>query len=154
MSENCIFNRVLQIGIVVRDLKASIQKYEALGIGPWQVHTLDSSNVRNMTIRKESRDYSMKVAFSKIGNLNWELIEPLDNESIYAEFLKEHGEGIHHVAFDVEDFHETLDYFQEKGVGVLQGGISEPDFGFAYLDTGDALGCIAEIYDNPRKKIP
>jgi len=57
----------------------------------------------------------MRVAFAKIGDVEWELIQPLDDKSIYAEFLEKHGEGLHHVAFDVENFHETLTFCRAEG---------------------------------------
>ncbi len=152
MAEKKIFKDVLQVGIVVKDLDAAIKKYEEFGIGPWERLTLDASNTREMTVRNELRDYAMKLAFTYIGSLHWELIEPLDDRSIYSEFLKKHGEGIHHVAFDVEDYQETLTFCRGKGIDMLQGGVAAGDFGFAYLDTEGALGCVAEIYNRPAKK--
>lgn len=149
MAGKRILKRMLQVGIVVRDLEKSIRNYESFGIGPWKVLSLDASNMRNMTVHNEYKDFAMRVAFAKIGEIQWELIEPADDESIYNEFLEEHGEGLHHVALDVDNFHDTITFFQSKGIGVLQAGDAE-DLGFAYLDTGKALGCITEIYN--RKK--
>ena len=88
----------------------------------------------------------MRIGFAKIGELQWELIEPLDNESIYSEFLQECGEGLHHIAFDVENYDDTIGACKDKGIGVLQGG-TVGKTGFAYLDTQKALGCITEIYN-------
>ena len=43
-----------------------------------------------------------------VGRVMWELIEPLDEEGIYARFLAEKGEGVHHVAVATSDFGETF----------------------------------------------
>ncbi|MFC1825323.1 VOC family protein [Thermodesulfobacteriota bacterium] len=152
MEEKKIFKRMLQVGLVVKDLDATIKNYEAYGIGPWEVHTLDAKSIRDMTVHGERRDFAMRVAFAKIGEVEWELIQPLDDQSVYSEFLEKHGDGLHHVAMDVEDFDETLSFCQGRGAGVIQGGKAGKDFGFAYLDTAKDLACITEIYNTPKKK--
>lgn len=144
-----VFKKVLQVGVVVRDLDRAMKQYERLGIGPWQAFTLDPSNMRELKVRHQRVDFSMRVAFARIGDFQWELIQPLDERSIYSEFLKEHGEGLHHVAFHVDDFGRTVEFFRENGVGLLQSG-QAPGLGFAYLDTTEKLSFIAEIYDMPK----
>jgi 4-hydroxyphenylpyruvate dioxygenase-like putative hemolysin len=62
----------------------------------------------------------MKLSLCDIGNVQWELIKPLDDKSIYYEFLKEHSFGLHHVAFAVNDYDETVNYFRQNGIGTLQ----------------------------------
>ncbi len=49
-----------------------------------------------------------------VGRVMWELIEPLDEEGIYARFLAEKGEGIHHVAVATPDFDETFARAERK----------------------------------------
>ncbi len=142
------FRKVLQVGVVVRDLDRSVRQYEGLGIGPWEVFTLGPSNMRDLRVRGQRVDFSMRVAFAKIGDFQWELIQPLDERSIYFEFLREHGEGLHHVAFHVDDFGRAVEFFRDKGVGVLQSG-EAPGLGFAYLDTKERLSFVAEIYNLP-----
>ncbi len=151
MKEKKIFKRVLQVCVVVKNLEKAVKKYEEFGFGPWQMHTLGPSNISDMTVRNKRTDYEMRVALTKIGDVEWELVEPLDEKSIYADFLKKQGEGLHHVAFDVDNFDDTLAFCQDKGIGVLQGGIAYGT-GFAYLDTEDSLSCIAEIYNPPDKQ--
>lgn len=145
-----VFKKVLQVGVVVRDLDRAMRHYEKLGIGPWQVFTLDPSNMRELKVRDERVDFSMRVAFAKVGDFQWELIQPLDERSIYSEFLGKRGEGLHHVAFHVDDFDRTVEFFRENGVGVLQSG-EAPGLGFAYLDTTEKLSFIAEIYNLPKR---
>ena len=77
--------------------------------------------------------------------VQWELIEPLDEGSIYARFLAEKGAGVHHVGVAVPDFHGTVAAQAERENGVLLGG----DFrgiSFAYLATERDIGVITEIF--------
>jgi catechol 2,3-dioxygenase-like lactoylglutathione lyase family enzyme len=56
------------------------------------------------------------------------------------------GGGLHHIAFEVDDFDATLARFRNKKIGVLQGGNWNGRFEYAYLDTEAGLSTIAEIY--------
>jgi methylmalonyl-CoA/ethylmalonyl-CoA epimerase len=149
MAEKPIFTGVLQIAVVVKDLDESMKKYwEEYGIGPWTIYTFDPSTVSDMIIRNERMDYAMRLALTDIDGVQWELIEPLDEKSIYAEFLKEHGEGLHHVAFGVDNYDEAMAAFKGKGIGVLQAGTWH-GLTYTYLESEDTLSMIAEIYDMP-----
>jgi methylmalonyl-CoA/ethylmalonyl-CoA epimerase len=72
----------------------------------------------------------------------WELIEPLDEEGIYARFLAEKGEGVHHVA--TPDFEETVARAERKDGVMLSCRHSGIDI--AYLDTLRDLGVTIEIF--------
>lgn len=139
-----VFKKVLQVGLVVSNVDEAVKKYEQFGIGPWKIREYGPSNISNLTVRGERVDFSLRAAFAKIGEVEMELIEPLDDKSIYAQFLKQHGEGLHHLAMDIDGFEKTITLFESKGVGVLQSGT-----GFAYLDSEKELSFIAELYDRP-----
>jgi methylmalonyl-CoA/ethylmalonyl-CoA epimerase len=151
MPEKPIFKGVLQVAVVVKNLDEAMKKYwEVYGIGPWTIYTFNPSTVSNMIIRNKREDYAMRLALCNIGAVQWELIEPLDDKSIYAEFLKKHGEGLHHVAFAVENYDEAMAYFKERGIGVLQGGTWH-GLTYTYLESEDTMSMIAEIYNMPEK---
>ena len=153
MPKNPVFKEVLQVGLVVKNIDEAVRKYsEVSGIGPWEIHIMDTNNMSDTKLRGKKTDFSMKVALTNVGNMQLELIEPLDDENIYAEFLREHGEGLHHIACSVDNFDETISVLKGKGVGVLQEGETLGGMGFAYLDTQDAMSCITEIYKFPNKK--
>jgi hypothetical protein len=77
-----------------------------------------------------------------------ELIQPLDERSIYAAFLREHGPGLHHVAVGGRPYGETLAAFERNGRRVIQGGLFR-GIRYAYVDTDRDLGGIVEVYDWP-----
>jgi hypothetical protein len=145
-----VFKSFLQVGLVVNNLNEAMKRYwEDLGIGPWAIYTMDSSNVKNMRIRNQKVDYAMRVGFCTLGGMQWELIEPLDDQSIYAEFLKKHGPGLHHVAVTVEDYDQTIAFLRTRGIDILQAGTTKDGMDFAYLDTQAVMSCITEIYKIP-----
>jgi len=149
MAKKGLFNQVLQVAVVVKDLEEAMKNYwDKWGIGPWNVYTFDPNTVKDMILRGRREDYAMKLALAEIGNVQWELIQPLDDKSIYADFLKEHGEGLHHVALGVESYEEAMKLAEEKGVGVIQGG-TWFGFTYTYLDTRKDLATIVELYNQP-----
>jgi methylmalonyl-CoA/ethylmalonyl-CoA epimerase len=144
-----VFTETLQVALVVRDLDASLKTYvHEYGIGPWEIYEFNPDTVAEMTKDEQPAAYAMRIAVTMVGTTQWELIEPLDDKSIYAEFLAEHGEGLHHVGVGVPGYAETLDAVRGKGHAVLQGGLYN-GVKFAYLSTDRDLGVITEIFDWP-----
>ena len=113
-------------------------------IGPWRIYRYDSSTSKETILNDQPGEYAMRLALTRVGDVSWELIQPLDEKSIYARFLREHGEGLHHVLFDVDDYDDTIAYFRSKGIGVAQGG-QLGQISFTYFDTEDRLLFPAEI---------
>jgi catechol 2,3-dioxygenase-like lactoylglutathione lyase family enzyme len=141
-----LFNETIQIAIVVRDLDAAMRTYvHDYGIGPWEIFGFDPENVADMREDGEPVERSWRLALAQVGQVQWERIEPLDEESVYARFLAETGGGLHHVGVAVPDFDETLAKQEERGNGVLLGG-EYKGIRFAYLDTVGDLGLVTEIF--------
>ncbi|MBI2876564.1 MAG: VOC family protein [Candidatus Tectomicrobia bacterium] len=138
-----------QVCVVVKDLQASMERYTSqFGIGPWRVYTFEPPAHTGTTVRGRPVFYRMRLALAQVGSLMWELIEPLEGESIYAEFLREKGEGLHHVACFVEDFDRAIADLQAQGVETLQRG-NWHEVTYAYMDTVGPLGAILEFVKIP-----
>jgi Glyoxalase/Bleomycin resistance protein/Dioxygenase superfamily len=79
------FTRAMQIGIVVRDLDATMRRYvDDFGIGPWEIHEFAAGAGEDFREHGQPVERSWRLATTMIGEVQWELIEPLDNESDYA----------------------------------------------------------------------
>ena len=78
--------------------------------------------------------------------MQWELVEPQDDDSVYARFLAEHGPGVHHVGVAVADYEGTLAELGGRGHEVLLGGTYN-GVTFSYLSTDRDLGVVTEIFD-------
>ena len=147
MTDKPIFTGILQIGLVVRNCDASVKRWaEECGIGPWQIYEFNPETIDRMIISGKRREYAMRLAKTYVGPVQLELIEPKDDKSAYAEFLREHGEGLHHVAFEVNDYRKVIGWYEKRGEPILQSGRWNGRT-YTYLDLRKDLGLIAEIYD-------
>jgi methylmalonyl-CoA/ethylmalonyl-CoA epimerase len=140
-----VFHGTVQLGIVVRDLEATVRRYEDdYGIGPWRFDRIDLGEANNYREYGRPVERSNRVAFATVGGVMWELIEPLDEDGIYARFLAEKGEGVHHVAVATPVFEETVARAEREDGLMLRcehGGID-----IAYLDTQRDLGVVLEVF--------
>lgn len=144
-----LFNDVLQVGIVVRDLDAAMKTYvEDYGIGPWSILEINPDTAEDLCQNEEPAPYAMRVALATIGSVQWELIEPKDDGTPYAEFLRTHGEGLHHVAFGVESYGAAVDRLRARGHRILMSGRHQ-GAAWAYLSTDQELGFPVELFDLP-----
>jgi len=139
-----------QIGLVVNKLEPWLERYAAMGIGPWWVGAYAPPALTDMKIRGEDAVYSMRLGLAWIGSMQWELIEPLDGQSIYKEHLEKHGEGFHHVQLS---YGGSYDAFAGAMIGRKSPPLMEGRFAgskFAYFDTTETLGLIVEVRDAPK----
>jgi len=103
--KNMITN-IDHLGIAVRNLDESVEYYEkALGL---HCHG-----------REEVASQKVKTAFFEAGAVHIELLEPTSEESPIAKFLEKNGEGIHHIAFAVDDIEGQLKQASDAGVRLI-----------------------------------
>lgn len=141
------FTQAMQIGIVVRDLDATVRKYvDDYGIGPWKFYEFNPGNAKDLCEYGQPVKRSWRLAVAMVGQLQWELIQPLDDESIYARFLAEKGGGVHHIAVAAQNFDEMLATQAKKGADLVLSGEFE-GVKVAYLDTDRDLGVFLEIFN-------
>src|SRR5262245_3952574 len=141
-----VFTETLQVAIVVPDLESAMRTYvEEYGIGPWSIYGFNPGNVQDMQEDGQPVERSWRLAIANVGQVQWELIEPFDDESIYARFLAENGAGVHHIGVAAPDFDATVAAQGERGNGVVLGGLYN-GIRFAYLATDRDLGVITEIF--------
>jgi methylmalonyl-CoA/ethylmalonyl-CoA epimerase len=144
------FSETVQIGIVVRDLETTMRRYvDEYGIGPWEIHEFAAGNAEDLREHGRPVERSWQLATTMVGQVQWELIEPRDDESDYARFLAEKGEGVHHIAVVPANYDRALAEEAKRGrEAVLSGTFS--GFRVAYLSTEHDLGVIVEIFSDDR----
>jgi methylmalonyl-CoA/ethylmalonyl-CoA epimerase len=94
------------IGIAVKSLEASIPLYERL-VGT------------KCYLIEEVKDQFTRIAFFRIGETKLELLESTDPQGPIGSFLERKGEGIHHIAFAVEDTNSSLASAKENGFSLI-----------------------------------
>ncbi|WP_340064065.1 methylmalonyl-CoA epimerase [Ascidiimonas aurantiaca] len=98
--------KIEHLGIAVKNLSASNELFEKLlGVPPYKSEKVEGEGVT--------------TSFFKMGESKIELLEATREDSPIARFIEKKGEGIHHIAFDVEDIHAETARLQEEGFVVL-----------------------------------
>ena len=133
-----------QICIVVKDLDRAVQYYSSVfGWGPFQVVEYET---KGMTYRGQKGDCRLKLAFAQSGSVEIELIQVLEGETIHTEFLREKGEGLHHLRFKVDDLDAKLADLAKEGIDVIfRKKLNGVDF--AYLNTDRFGGIMVELIE-------
>jgi methylmalonyl-CoA/ethylmalonyl-CoA epimerase len=134
---------IKQVGMVVRDMEKTIEQMRSL----WNIEQVRifEPYLPDATVHGKTTRVRAKLAFIQAGSVEFELIEPGDGENIYWEFLRDKGEGVHHIAFHVSDIESELTKFQKRGIEVLQKGTDQNGVTFAYVDTERICGIIVEL---------
>lgn len=151
-------NGIAQVAIIVEDLEKAVENYWKLfGIGDWHFYTYGKPLVKRMTYRGEPGEYKMRVALSYLGPMRIELIEMVEGDTVYADFVKEHGYGVHHFGVLVEDMGEAIADAEAAGLVMTQDGAGfghDGDGHYAYLDTEDKIGVTIELIERPKGRMP
>jgi len=135
----------VQIAIVVRDIRRAARMWaRLLGVEEPQVVETGEWEETRMTYRGAPSRGRAKLAFFDLGGLALELIEPVGGPSTWSDFLERHGEGLHHIAFVVDDMDEAIRELEELGGELVQRGEFEGG-SYAYVDARGSLGAIIEL---------
>ena len=142
------FKKPVQIGIVVRDLEQSTRLLISLfGIGPFKFIEWPNRPDSRYYFHGKEEQIKIRQAFTQVGPLELELIQPLEGErNAYRQFLDEHGGGIHHVLFEVDDMDQVTRNLAAHHVEILQTGTGiRPGTRWALLDTQALVGFLLEL---------
>ena len=149
-------NGVYQVAILVPDLMEAIKHfYEDWGVGPWKIFTYGKPTCKETTYYGKPADYQMRLGLSMAGPMRFELIQPLSGDSIYADFIAEHGYGVHHFGLLVDDMPTAMADARAAGYEVIMDGSGfglKGDGHYAYLDTEDKLYVTLELIDQPKER--
>lgn len=95
--------RITEVGVAVRDLEQATRLF------------VDLFNAEAGEVMEVAR-YSMRFRMCRVGKVDFELMAPIGDSGVIADFLARRGEGLHHVAFAVKDVEETMGSLGAKGV--------------------------------------
>ncbi len=118
------FTNAVQVGVVVADIEKSMRGLTDLfGIGPFRVVECPPPGREDRQFR-EGRPirFRTRQAFADLGSVELELIQPVEGDTIWSEFLARRGPGIHHVRFNAENLEDVITSLRGAGVGITQEG--------------------------------
>lgn len=129
--------RIEHIGIAVKNLEEAIPFYE-------KVFGLKCYNI------EEVKEQKVKTAFFKVGETKIELLESTDPEGPIGKFIEKKGEGVHHIAFAVNDIETRLKEADQNGVRLID---QQPRKGaegldIAFLHPKSTFGVLTEICED------
>ncbi len=133
--------KLSQYALVVRSLEKVSAYWEKLGFPKMEI---THGPLSDLVYRGQPGKFDQRLGWHRHGTVTWEWIEPLAGPTVYEDFLKEHGEGFHHFAFDVPDIDAAGAFFESHGAPIVQSGAwgekGKPGSGrFSYAAT-DAFG--------------
>ena len=132
-------SHIEHLGIAVKSLDEAIPYYEnILGMNCYSI--------------EEVPDQKVKTAFFKVGQTKLELLEPTSEESPIAKFIEKRGEGIHHLAFAVEDgVANALAEMEGKGVRLIDKAPRKGAEGLniAFIHPKSTHGVLTEFCEKP-----
>ena len=150
-------NGVAQVAILVENLEEAVENYHRLfGIDNWHFYTYGKPLVKKMSYHGKPVEYKMRVALSYLGPMRIELIQPLEGETVYADFIRDHGYGLHHLGVLVDDMEDAVTQAEAAGVKMLMDGSgfgSDGDGHYAYLDTEKLIGASIELIERPKGRV-
>src|SRR5690606_80267 len=141
-------NVVTQIGILVHDIEKVSEAYATFfGVEKPNIFWTDPMEQAQTEFEGKPSPARAKLAFFDMGSLQIELIEPDHHESTWRNYLNEHGEGPHHIAFGIKGMKDKVELLTKSGYPLQQKG--EYTGGrYAYIDTFPQLKVLIELLEN------
>jgi methylmalonyl-CoA/ethylmalonyl-CoA epimerase len=136
-----MMRKIEHIGIAVKDLAASNQIFEdILGVAPYKQEEVQSEHVL--------------TSFFQVGESKIELLQATSPDSAIAKYLEKNKEGIHHIAFDVEDILAEIDRLKAKGYTLIHESPKEGADNkiIAFMHPKSSNGVLVELCQDRFKK--
>jgi methylmalonyl-CoA/ethylmalonyl-CoA epimerase len=133
-------SHIEHIGIAVKSLEESVKYYEnILGLKCYSV--------------EEVKEQKVKTAFFMVGQTKIELLESTDPEGPIGKFIEKKGEGIHHMAYAVENLESALAEANEKGIQLIDQVPRKGAEGLsiAFLHPKSTAGVLTEFCEDKNK---
>jgi methylmalonyl-CoA/ethylmalonyl-CoA epimerase len=136
LSEVCTVNYIDHVGVAVRDIQAALQFFQDnFGAPPSEVSELADQGVRATLIQ--------------VGQTRLELLEPLDENTTVGRFIERRGEGLHHLALNVDDLAGKLQVLEGRGLELLDRQPREGLSGnIAFIHPRSVFGILTELVES------
>jgi hypothetical protein len=139
---------VCQVGLVVHNIEETARQWaKILEIEVPPVIVTGPQEEAHTEYRGQGTSARAKLAFISMGQVNIELIEPGPEPSTWREFLDAHGQGIHHIAFQINGMKQTIEFLGKQKMPLVQKGDYQGGR-YAYIDAIPQLGVILELLEN------
>lgn len=146
--------KVVQYAFTVRQLTPVLDFWSRLGFSD---RSVTHPPLWDLRYRGKPADFDAELGWQRHGRVVYEWILPLKGPTVYLDHMEKHGEGFHHIAFEVSDLDAEVARWNALGFPFVQGGAwgekGKPGWGrFAYQDTHPIAGADVELLWNYREK--
>ena len=142
-----LFSKIDQVGVLVADMDRAAEYYESLGIGPFEA--LNVTAYDRKVYGKPADDVKNLGKAAWVGEIHFELIQPVSGKSVQRDSLEKRGENINHLGFFTDDLEKGVDILVRQGFNIISSGKFEGGGGFAYFDTDRVGGVQFELLQWP-----
>ncbi|MHA1783434.1 MAG: VOC family protein [Promethearchaeota archaeon] len=142
--------RIDQLGYIYKDIRKQAKFLEQKFNIPKFVFIENKD--KKYYYRGKETIISTEIGLSRIFNTQIELIQLIEGECIFTEFLNAGKEGLHHFGVFVTNLKKIVNHYKEMGFEVVHEGIAAGRQKVAYLDTYDILGVYVEFQESIRRK--
>ena len=136
-----------QLGIVVKDFHGAMDLlYKEFGLGPWQCIRFDEATLSDVKFKGIPIEYRLDVSHAMMGEVEFELLSPLDGNSTFGHYLQRHGNGLHHVTIKFDnEYDQVFECFREQGTGAEQTAIVAGFEFCSFCDHTRSIGLYLEM---------
>jgi 4-hydroxyphenylpyruvate dioxygenase-like putative hemolysin len=141
--------KVDQLAFVYKDVEKqakimeSIYGFSKFIFGDWETNTTK--------FRGKDSEVTSRIAFSRLGSTQIELIQWKSGDCSYKEFLDEGKEGFHHIACYIENTEHYIKKFKDRGIDILQ-EVNVLYTRCTYMDSQETLGVIVELLEKIKRR--
>jgi methylmalonyl-CoA epimerase len=147
MKESPMFADFHHVALVVKDTDKAIAYFQSLGIGPFIEPPVKPT--REIWHGKSIQAGSLKEVLGKMGEVWFQLCQPLRKDSPWQEFIDTRGEGVHHICFIVEDIEKLEAELIKKEIEIVHSARFEGGGGACLADTSKIGGILFEYIQRP-----
>jgi catechol 2,3-dioxygenase-like lactoylglutathione lyase family enzyme len=133
------FKTLHHICIIVRDIEKAVKYYESIGIGPW-VDYPPLGEFKELKMPDADGFRAITFKYVQLGPVQIQLGQPGKGDTPQGRFLKEHGEGVFHVGFVMDDVDAGEAKAKAVGLEPFMRGRRDDGSGFTYFDTARHAG--------------
>ena len=99
--------KIDHIAVAVKDIDSSTNIFTLLGMDCQDVEHIDNEKVNVVKINPESHDHTI------------ELLEPSDDSSLIESFLNKRGQGLHHIALEIDNIYNAIEYLEYNNIKMI-----------------------------------
>ncbi|MFX0039291.1 MAG: VOC family protein [Promethearchaeota archaeon] len=141
--------KIDQLGFIYKDIVKQAKIME--NIFGFSKFIFGNPSTSNIQYRGRKSQITRQLAFSRLKSTQIEFIKWINGDCLFKEFLDQGKEGLHHIAFYIENTDYYIKEFEKSGIGVLQAGESF-NTRVTYMDTEKVFGFFVELLEKTGRK--